>query len=123
MARSVFAILDEIGSSVSELKGALAPLASLMGHDRPSAWQAPNKARAPRRRRSKARARRTRPTAAERKTRRARKPISAAQKAQRVLQGRYLGAMRKLTKAQRENVKKIRAAKGHEAAIKFAATL
>jgi hypothetical protein len=108
MARNVFALLDEIGSAVSKLKGALAPLAAFAGAARP----------ATRRRRRTVAVPKSAPKSARR-----RKVVSAAVKAKRILQGKYLAAIRPLTKAQRVKVKTIQAKKGHEAAIRAASLL
>lgn len=45
------------------------------------------------------------------------KPVSAAQKKARIVQGRYLGAVRRLKPAQRAAIKKVRAEKGVTVAI------
>ena len=105
MAQNIFGILDDISASVSELKSALAPLASIASGTK----------RSPKRKRAAPKA--VQPVA---KKRARRKAVSGATKAKRVLQGKYLAAIRPLTKAQRAKVKKIQAAKGHEAAIKSA---
>ena len=121
MTRNVFTILDDLGTGLSELKSALAPLVSLTGggpfpvrRGRPKAVKRSGRRRVGRKAAS---------AAAPTKASRSRKPVSAAVKAKRVLQGRYLGAIRPLTKAQRAKVKKVQAAKGHVAAIKAAASL
>lgn len=109
MARNVFGIIDDIHTGLAELKSALAPLASLTGGGDgpfPARQHTPSKTVRPRR-----------------KSRARRKPVSAAVKAKRILQGRYLAAIRPLTKGQRAKVKKIQAKQGHEAAIRAAATL
>lgn len=49
--------------------------------------------------------------------------MSAAVKAKRVLQGRYLGAIRPLSKANRAKVKAVQAKQGHAAAIALAKSL
>jgi hypothetical protein len=108
MARNVFGILDDISSSVSELRDALAPLASI----------ASGSIRSPKRKRAA-----SMPARPAGKKRARRKAVSAATKAKRILQGRYLAAIRPLTKAQRAKVRKIQAKKGHEAAIRAAKNL
>jgi hypothetical protein len=120
MAKSVFAILEDLGTNLSELKNALAPLASLTGGD--GLFPA-KRGRAKAVKSSGRRGAQRKPAAAQTRVKRRRKPVSAAVKAKRVLQGRYLGAIRPLTKAQRTKVKKIQAAKGHVAAIKAAGAI
>lgn len=116
MARNVFAILEDLGEGIAELKAALTPLASLSGGDGPFPVRRARKPKTVRR------ARRGRKPSASRASR-PRKPVSAAVKAKRVLQGRYMAAIRTLSKAQRAKVKKIQAEKGHVAAIKAATSL
>ena len=53
----------------------------------------------------------------ERSEKREKKPVSAALKRSRKLQGRYLGGMRRLNAAQKKQVQKTRAEKGVEAAL------
>jgi|SRR5450759_5208372 hypothetical protein len=108
MARNVFGILDDISASVAELKSALAPLASIASGTKHS----------PKRKRAA-----SMPARPAGKKRARRKAVSAATKAKRILQGRYLAAIRPLTKAQRVKVKKIQAKKGHVAAIRAAGLL
>ncbi len=119
MAKSAFTILDELATGISELQSALAPLASLTGGDGPFPARRGRPKRVKRSGKRGVRGKAT-PAAAPTKTKRPRKPVSAAVKAKRVLQGRYLGAIRPLTKAQRAKVKKVQAAKGHVAAIREA---
>ena len=122
MARNVFTILDDLGTGLSELKNALAPLASLTGGDGPFPLRRgrPKAVKSSGRRRARGKAA---SAAAPTKATRPRKSVSAAVKAKRILQGRYLAALRPLSKAQRAKVKKIQAAKGHVAAIKAATGL
>ena len=108
MTRNVFGILDDISAGVSELKSVLSPLAAIASGTK----------RSPKRKRA---ASKTALPAEKKRARR--KAVSASTKAKRVLQGRYLAAIRPLTKAQRAKVKKIQAKKGHEAAISAARAL
>ena len=53
----------------------------------------------------------------------ARSPVSAKRRAAMRVQGQYMSAIRPLSAAQRAQVKKVRAAKGAEAAIALARKL
>ena len=106
MARHLFAILDEMTANLAELKATLAPLALIGGT---VAAEAKKPARAPR--------------GAKDAPSGARGPISAKRRAAMRVQGRYMGAIRLLSAAQRAQVKKLRAAKGPEAAIALARKL
>ena len=106
MARNLFAILDDLTANVAELKAALAPLA-LIGGTVVSEARKPTSAQ----RRGKAT-----PSGG-------RGPISAKRRAAMRVQGRYMGAIRPLPAAQRAQVKKLRAAKGADAAIALARKL
>ena len=103
MARHLFAILDELTANLAELKAALAPLALIGG-------TVVSEAR--------------KPTTAQRRVKAAasggRRPVSAKRRAAMRDQGRYMGAIRPLSAAKRAQVKKLRAAKGAEAAITLA---
>ena len=106
MARHLFAILDDLTANLAELKTALAPLALIGGTVVPEAGK---------------------PASAKRRTGRAasarRGPISAKRRAAMREQGRYMSAIRPLSAAQRAQVKKLRAAKGAEAAVALALKL
>jgi hypothetical protein len=103
MARHLFAILDELTANLAELKATLAPLALIGGTVVAEARK---------------------PVTAQRRAKGApsgaRGPISAKHRAALRVQGQYMGAVRLLTAAQRAQVKKLRAAKGAEAAIALA---
>ena len=106
MARHLFAILDDLTANLAELKASLAPLALIGGTvvseaGKPAVAQRPAKG-APSR---------------------ARGPISAKRRAAMRVQGRYMSAIRTLSAAQRAQVKKVRAAKGVDAAIAAARKL
>jgi hypothetical protein len=107
MARNLFTILDDLTTSLAELKASLAPLALIGGtvvneagkpatSPRPAASPQPRKKGAPSR---------------------ARGPISPKRRAAMRDHGRYMGAISRLSAAKRAEVKKVRAAKGVEAAI------
>jgi hypothetical protein len=103
MARHLFAILDDLTANLAELKAALAPLA-LIGGTVVSEAEKPASAQP-----------RAKVAASG-----GRRPVSAKRRAAMRDQGRYMGAIRPLTAAQRAQVKKLRAAKGAEAAIALA---
>ena len=106
MARHLFAILDDLTANLAELKAALAPLALIGGT---VVAEAKKPATAQRRAKSAASG--------------ARGPVSAKRRAAMRVQGRYMGAIRPLSTAQRAQVKKLRAEKGAEAAIALARKL
>ena len=118
MPRNVFAILDDLGADLSELKSALAPLASLTGGDGPFPIRR-GRSKTPKRSGRRALQRKA-AASIPTKAKRPRKPVSAAVKAKRILQGRYLAAIRPLTKAQRAKIKKVFVKGGHKAAIRAA---
>jgi hypothetical protein len=113
VARNLFAILDDLTANVAELKAALAPLTLIGGtvvneagkpatSPRPPASPQPRKKGAPSR---------------------ARGSISPKRRAAMRDQGRYMGAISRLSAVKRAQVKKVRAAKGIEAAIRLAQKL
>jgi hypothetical protein len=106
MARNLFAILDDLTGNLAELKAALAPLALIGGTVVAEATKPPS---APRRAKGAASGRRG--------------PVSAKRRAAMREQGRYMSAIRPLSVAQRAQVKKLRAAKGADAAIALARKL
>ena len=106
MARHLFAILDDLTANLAELKTTLAPLTLIGG-----TVVAEAKKPAPARRRAKGAASG------------GRGPVSAKRRAAMRDQGRYMNAIRTLSAAQRAQVKKLRAAKGAEAAIALARKL
>jgi hypothetical protein len=103
MARHLFAILDDLTASLAEPRATLAPLASIGGTVVAEARK---------------------PASAQRRAKVAasggRGPISAKRRAAMRVQGRYMGAINPLSAAQRAQVKKLRAAKGIDAAIALA---
>ena len=111
MARHLFAILDDLTANLAELKAALlkaalAPLALIGG-------TVVSEARKPA---SAPRGAKVAPSGTK-------GPLSAKRRAAMQDQGRYMGAIRPLSAAQRVQVKKLRAAKGAEAAIALARRL
>jgi hypothetical protein len=128
MARSIFTLLAELQSTLAELVETLNPLQNLVGSlragDGPFPMKAAGKKRATRRR--KASSRRSAPAAAQAPTARTkatRKPArrSRGTSARLALQGKYMSALRKLSKADQAEVKKVRSEQGVEAALKVAA--
>jgi hypothetical protein len=101
VARNLFAILDDLTANLADLKAALAPLALIGGT---VVSEAGRPAASPQARAKKAPSR-------------ARGPISAKRRAAMRDQGRYMGAISRLSAAKRAEVKKVRAAKGVDAAI------
>jgi hypothetical protein len=116
MAGNVFVIIDDLKTRLAELHAALNPLAVLAGG---SAGR-PGRKRAIRVRRNQTR-HHARTAAAP--VRRNRKPVSARVRAQRVTQGRYLAAVRPLSKEDRAKVKEVQATTGYPAAIALAKKL
>ena len=103
MARHLFAILDDLTANLAELKAALAPLALIGGTLLAEARK---------------------PASAQRGAKGAasggQRPISAKRLAAMRVQGQYMSAIRPLSAVQRAQVRKLRAAKGAEAAIALA---
>ena len=118
MTRNVFAIIEDLGTGLSELKNALSPLASLTGGDGPFPIRR-GRSKTPKRSGRRALQRKEAAATPTKATRRP-KPVSAAVKAKRILQGRYLAAIRPLSKAQRAKIKKVFIKGGHKAAIQAA---
>jgi hypothetical protein len=138
VARNVFRIIDDLARIVEELREALAPLAKIAGGDQPfplstKAPVVPIAYASKRGRRSPFRkvaevpgvgGRTLEVVSAVPKPRRRRKAtLTPKAKAAYAAQGRYLGAIRPLRPGDRAKVKKERADKGLEAALKLAASL
>jgi hypothetical protein len=128
MPRPIFALLAELQSTLAELEEALTPLqnlaGSLRGGERPSPMKPAGKKRATRRRRAAPRV--SAPAAGQApaaRTTTSRKPArrSKGTSARLALQGKYMSALRKLSKADKAEVKKVRSEQGVEAALKVAA--
>jgi hypothetical protein len=113
VARNLFAILDDLTANLAELKATLAPLAPI---GRTVLSEAGRSAAPPRPAASPQPPKKPTPS-------RARGPISPKRRAAMRDQGRYMGAIRTLSKAKRAEVKKVRAAKGVDAAIALAQRL
>jgi|SRR5450759_17704 hypothetical protein len=121
MAKSVFALLDDLAENVAGLKAALSPLLAIATGPT-SSRRATTTRRRRRTRRNTATKSTVRRNAAAAPTK-ARRKTSPALHAKRVLQGRYLGAIRPLSKANRARVKAVQAKSGYDAAIKLAQRL
>jgi hypothetical protein len=117
MPRPIFSLLAELQSTLAELADALNPLQKLVstfkGHDGPLPEKSSGKKRGTRTRRTASAA----PTKATRKPARRSKGTSA----RLALQGKYMSALRKLSKADQAEVKKVRSEQGVEVALKVAA--
>ena len=113
MPRNVFELIDRLSSDLDELRRALAPLGVLAGPSSDASSRSGPKGTAPRLVEAGA------PTAT--KTRK-RKRVSAKIKANRVLQARYMNAIRNLSQTQQAQVKKAKAEGGYEPALKMAAS-
>ena|SRR5450759_3205312 len=115
MAR-IHSIIDEMQSSLGELREQLQLLTATFSGPtarRPGRPAATRRAGTPKRRVKRATARKTAVAAPKETTR----PVSPAVHKARQLQGRYLGAIRALTIADRAKVKKVRAEKGVAASL------
>jgi hypothetical protein len=117
MSRPIFTLLAELQSTLAELAEAFNPFQklahTLKGHDGPL----------PEKSSGRKRGTRTRRTASAAPTKAARKPArrSRGTSARLALQGKYMSALRKLSKADQAEVKRVRSEKGVEAALKVAA--
>lgn len=120
MAKNVHSIINDLKQGLAELQFQFEHLGSLFGGGEKTAPQG---------RKGAARRRRTRVTRAPRKAAGAPSPsapkprkkptLSPAVRAQRKLQGRYMARFKTLPKAKQAQVRKIRADKGYEAALKL----
>jgi len=118
MPRPIFTLLAELQLTLAELADALNPLQklaeTLKEHDGPFPMQPARRKRATRKRSAASVA----PAKATRKPARRSKGTSA----RLALQGKYMSALRKLSKADQSDVKKVRSEQGVEAALKVAAS-
>jgi hypothetical protein len=117
MPRPIFTLLAKLQSTLAELEDALTPLQNLAGSLRAGDGPFPMKPA------GKKRATRKRKAASAAPTKAARKPAlkSRGTSARLALQGKYMSALGKLSKADQAEVKKVRAEQGVEAALKVAA--
>jgi hypothetical protein len=117
MPRPIFTLLAELQLPLAELAEALNPLQKLVstfkGHDGPFRMKPAGKKRARRKRRA----------ASVPQTKATSKPArrSKGTSARLALQGKYMSALRKLSKADQAEVKKVRSEQGVEGALKAAA--
>jgi hypothetical protein len=121
LAKNVHTIIDDLKQGLAELQFQFEHLGSLFGGGEKTAPQG-RKSAGRRRRARVARAPRRAagapPAPTAKKTRK--KPnLSPAVRAQRKLQGRYMARFKTLPKAKQAQVRKIRAEKGYEAALKL----
>jgi len=120
LAKNVHAIIGDLRAGLSELQSHFESLGSIFGgRGEPSGRTTPRR----RRRASKARPVAKRSASAPRAARKTRrKPrLSPAVRAQRRLQGKYMAKFKTLPKARQVQVRKVRAEKGYEAALKMMA--
>lgn len=103
--KSIFAILNDLKEGMEELHEALSPLAAIAVQETPRAMR---------------RARRVVKKTGRKISRSARRAMPPALKEMRRLQGRYMALVRRLTKAQQGQVKKLRASKGYKEALRLA---
>jgi len=116
MARSLAEILDALATDLNDLRATLSPVLAIATGLRGTA----RRPRLSRPKRSDSAELGKRATPAPRVVR---KRVSAKVRAQRVMQGRYLGAVRPLSKENRAMVKQVQATKGYPAAITLAKKL
>ena len=116
MAKNVHVIIRELRAGLSDLESHFANLGSIFGGGGESSGAAtPRK-----RRRARKGGRRSSAPPSAPKTRR--KPrLSPAVRAQRKLQGKYMAKFKTLSTGRQAQVRKVRAEKGYEAALKMMA--
>src|SRR5437016_8789922 len=108
MANDIFKTVDNLKSGIEDLQRQLAGLQKAFGRVA---------------RREVARGSRATRSAVRTVVSRARKESSAQVKNMRKLQGRYMGLVRNLNKAQKAQVKKLKQSKGYKAAFELAVRL
>lgn len=120
MAKNVHSIIDELKAGLSELQAHFENLGSIFGGAEKTTPGGRKSAARVRRAARRGRPARTSAPAVPAKTRK--KPtLSPAVRAQRRLQGRYMARFKALPKAKQAQVRKVREAKGYEAALKMMA--
>jgi hypothetical protein len=98
---NVFTIIEDLKSGLDDLLEALEPLAKVAARETKRGWKKGSKA-----------------------TRKmVRKNLPKATRQLRALQGQYMTIVRRLSKVQKAQVKKLRKTKGYKQAIRFAARL
>ena len=121
MAKNVHSIIDELKAGLSELQSHFENLGSIFGGSEkttPGGRKTPVRTRRRRIARKVAAVRTAAAVAVVKKARK--KPtLSPAVRAQRRLQGRYMARFKTLPKAKQAQVRKVRQAKGYEAALKL----
>lgn len=127
LAKNVQSIIDDLESGLAALRMHFESLGSIFGEvaapgGRKASASRPRKARKRKPRKISVNTSRQDPYKnfkfRAKKTRKKPK-LSAAVRAQRKLQGRYMGLVRRLPKAKQAQVKKVRETKGYEAALKM----
>ena len=106
--RDIFTILDELGSGLEELKDSLQHLGKVFGKETAAAART---------------ARKNLPKIRRRARKKVARQLKAGVKQLRVLQGRYMATMRRLSKVQQQQARKIRKSEGYAAALKFLSNL
>lgn len=113
--RDIFTILDDLGSGLEELKDSLQHLGTVFGKETAAAARSARK--------SLKKAGKRLPKIRRRTRRKVARGVKAGVKQLRVLQGQYMALMRRLSKAQQRQAKKIRKSEGYGAALKFLSNL
>jgi len=99
--RNVFKVIEDLKSGLDDLVEALEPLARVAAKETRRGWKKTSKAT----------------------KKMVRKNLPKATRQLRALQGQYMTIVRRLSKAQKAQVKKLRKTKGYKQAIRFAARL
>jgi hypothetical protein len=119
----IFTILDDLGRNVAALRESLSPLRNLAGRFGTVAAESAGTPMPRRKRRGRRPAARKPATRKTKAAPRAKRKFSPKGRAALKLAGRYMGLVKNLTVAQKAQVKKVRAEKGLEAAVRLAASL
>jgi hypothetical protein len=98
---NVFKVIDDLKSGLDDLLEALEPLAKVAAKETRRGWKKGSKAT----------------------KKLVRKNLPKATRQLRALQGQYMTIVRRLSKAQKAQVRKLRKTKGYKQAIRFAARL
>ena len=126
--RNVFTIIDELVAGLAELKASLQPLAVFASGSSIRTERSPRRARRPSTRGRRRVSTEAGNVAASSKpgkpaSAKVKKAASPKVRAQRIQQGKYLGALRNLTAPQRAQVKMAKANGNYASALKLAAKL
>lgn len=125
--RNVYTIIDELAAGLAELKAALQPLAVFAGGSSAQTGPRPrragsSRARGRRRAATTPRSAAASPNLGKPASAKTKKAASPKIRAQRIQQGKYLGALRNLTAPQRAQVKMAKAHGDYGSALKLAAS-